>query len=277
MSRPDPAHTQHAPRDEHLVTNETSPRLAGSPQDETRPGLTMDVATVAVLVTGLLLIGLVIWSWLNGGIVAVALSTRLTSAEKLERVRDYFLQFGVFAPIVYVVFVVIEVVVAPLPGLMLYAPGGIVFGGLYGGFLSLIGNVLGAGLSCFAMRTLGGRFVNRLMEGSELQPVADRLVSRGVLVVALLRVNPLTSSDLVSYAAGLTQISIWRLMLGTAIGMAPLCWAQACLANNILESFPQLLLPLMLLCGVYVVIALWVLRRTMRELPRQHVESLNGQ
>ena len=55
----------------------------------------------------------------------------------------------------------------------------------------------------------------------------ERIRRRGLLVVMLLRLNPLTSSDLVSYAAGLVGVPVWRVALGTLVGMAPLCYAQA--------------------------------------------------
>jgi uncharacterized membrane protein YdjX (TVP38/TMEM64 family) len=78
-------------------------------------------------------------------------------------------------------------------------------------------------------------------------------------LILLLRVNPLTSSDLVSYAAGLAGIPVWKVMLGTLPGMAPLCWAQAYLADGILRAVPQLLYPLLVLCGIYAAIVVWVL------------------
>ena len=71
----------------------------------------------------------------------------------------------------------------------------------------------------------------------------------------------LTSSDLVSYASGLTSISAWKVMLGTLLGMAPLCFVQAWLADSLLTVFPRLLYPLLGLCVVYAVIVFWIVHR----------------
>ena len=87
----------------------------------------------------------------------------------------------------------------------------------------------------------------------------ERLSRSGMWLILLLRVNPLTSSDLVSYAAGLTGIGVWKVMLGTLLGMAPLCWMQAYLADGILRAIPQLLYPLLVLCGIYAVVVVWVI------------------
>ena len=84
-------------------------------------------------------------------------------------------------------------------------------------------------------------------------------------MVFLLRVNPLTSSDLVSYAAGLTHLSVWKVMLGTLAGMAPLCFAQAYLAEGLLAAFPGLVYPLVAACAVYAFVVLWVLSKLLRK------------
>ena len=76
-----------------------------------------------------------------------------------------------------------------------------------------------------------------------------------------LRLNPLTSSDLVSYAAGFTNMRAWKVMLGTLIGMAPLCYLQAWFAAKLVSSFPWLIYPGIVLCAVYVVVVVAVVIR----------------
>ena len=43
--------------------------------------------------------------------------------------------------------------------------------------------------------------------------------------------------------------------------MAPLCFAQSALSDGVFRRFPALLYPLVLLCGVYVVVTVFVVRR----------------
>ena len=218
-------------------------------------------ARIAALALAFGMLLLVAWSWNSGGIVAVLLDGTITNAAKLEYVRGAFAELGPMAPIAYVAAVTVEVVVAPLPGLALYAPGGLIFGGFWGGLLSLIGNVLGAGIAFGLARALGRDVAARYLESSALADAEHRLSTRGTWVVFLLRVNPLTSSDLVSYAAGLTSMPTRALLIGTTLGMAPLCWAQAYAASTLVEAFPWLIQPLLVLALVYVVAAIWLLRR----------------
>ena len=147
---------------------------------------------------------------------------------------------------------------------MLYAPGGLLFGGFVGGLLSLAGNTAGAGLSCWLIRTLGGERLSRLFDSASLVELQEKLGRRGFWVVLLLRINPLTSSDLVSYAAGLTRIPVWHLMLATMLAMAPLCFAQSYLSEEIFTAFPELILPLAVAGLVYLAAVVWIVRRLLR-------------
>ena len=215
----------------------------------------------------ILAVALAAWavgSYSSGGIIALLLAPDKSAADKVTAIQEYFDSFGVIAPLVYMGIVTIEVVVAPIPGLMLYAPGGMVFGGFWGGLLSLLGNTLGAGIACQLIRGLGGKRFAAWLEQGRLKMYRERLSRAGAWLVLLLRINPLTSSDLVSYAAGLAGIPVWKVMVGTLLGMAPLCWAQAYLAEGILRAIPQLLYPLLILCGIYAVAAVWVIGRLSR-------------
>jgi uncharacterized membrane protein YdjX (TVP38/TMEM64 family) len=203
------------------------------------------------------------WSWWSGGIVFDLLRGDLSAAAKIVRLREFFAGFGAAAPLVYFLLVVAEVVVAPIPGLMLYAPGGVIFGSWWGGAISLAGNVAGAGVACVIARSLGGDWVTRWFAAEKLSRVSAGLERYGGWLVFLLRLNPLTSSDVVSYAAGLTQMPVRTVMLATAAGMAPLCFAQAWLAEGLLAAFPNLIYGLVIACGVYFVIVVWVLRGLM--------------
>ncbi len=200
------------------------------------------------------------WSWSNDGVVREIFNSEQTPAEKVSAIRTFFDGLGPWAPLAYFLCVVVEVIVAPIPGAMLYAPGGLIFGGFVGGLLSLAGNTTGAGISCWLIRTLGGQRLSRLLDADTVKGLQQRLHDRGFWVVLLLRINPLTSSDLVSYAAGLTRIPIWHVMLATMFGMAPLCFAQAWLSAEFFAVFPQMIYPLAIAGGIYLAVVLWVIR-----------------
>lgn len=205
--------------------------------------------------------GLLAWSYATAGIVYVLLRSGDSAEAKVAALRAFFDGFGAAAPLAYVGFVTLEVVVAPIPGTMLYAPGGVLFGGFQGGLLSLVGNVIGAAIACQLMRTFFGARAEQYLARSVLAPYEARITERGAWVIFFLRLNPLTSSDLVSYAAGLTRLHVGKVMLGTFAGMAPLCFGQAYLAEGLLTAIPQLIYPLVVACVIYALVVIWVLSR----------------
>ena len=204
-----------------------------------------------------------LYSYWGEGIVATMLSRDLPASAKITALLEVFESCGRWAPLAYIAFVTTEVVVAPLPGLMLYAPGGILFGGFWGGLYALIGNLIGAAIACQLMRLLGaGLFGDAIQR--QLNRVVPQLASRGMWLIFLLRINPLTSSDLVSYAAGLSPLPLWKILLATGLGMAPLCWMQAYMAKGLLTAFPNLIYPLLVACLIYLVIVVWTVRQLSR-------------
>ncbi len=213
------------------------------------------------------LLAMLSWSWLSGGVVYQLLSRQGDPASRIEHFKQYLASFGAAAPLIYVLFVVVEVVVAPIPGIMLYAPGGIVFGPLLGGSLSLIGNVIGAGIASLLTRSLGSNWLTQFFDKEKLEQSQRALETKGSILIFLLRLNPLTSSDIVSYAAGFSRIPIWKIMLATCLGMAPLCYIQAWLSKSLITAFPGLIYPLTVACVVYVIVVAIVVRRMIRSKP----------
>jgi uncharacterized membrane protein YdjX (TVP38/TMEM64 family) len=207
------------------------------------------------------LLGIVLLSYTQGGIIHILLRWDITTAEKVSLVEEYFLSWGYLAHLVYVGVVVFEVIVAPIPGTILYAPGGMIFGGLIGGSLSLLGNVLGAGICHKIAHVLGKSFVESHLAAGCLDKYKPILSRQGIWIILLLRVNPFTSSDLVSYAAGFMSIPAWKVMLGTFLGMMPLCYLQAYLAEGIFKAFPFLVIPVLMVCVAYVLYFIWIVKK----------------
>lgn len=189
---------------------------------------------VATALLALTLVGLTV-SYLQDGLIAQLLAAEMTSTSRLELLREWVASFGAWSGLVYVALVTVEVVVAPLPGPLLYAPAGYLFGTFLGGTLALLGNLLGAYLAYSLARLWGEELSLNLSED-----LVERLSARGFLLVFLLRLNPLTSSDLVSYAAGLARLPAAQVVLATGLALTPSCYLYAWLAQAIFTRYPTL-------------------------------------
>jgi uncharacterized membrane protein YdjX (TVP38/TMEM64 family) len=223
--------------------------------------LTKRVAATAVIA----LATWAIWSYARGGLMRVLLSASPEGPGMLEALRGYVQSWGALAPVIYVAVVTVEVLVAPIPGLLLYAPAGAIFGGFLGGTLSLIGNTLGAAIASFLARALGASWLARHVHSPKFAAIRERLRTRGAWVVFVLRLNPITSSDFVSYAAGLAGVPSRWVALGTFFGMLPQCYLQAYLAEKLFEVVP---LPAIIAgASVAAAVVIWI---TLRRTPEPH-------
>ena len=125
---------------------------------------------------------------------------------------------GVLAPAVYLVLLVVQAVVAPLPAPAVAMAGGYTFGTLEGFLLTWSGALLGGVFSFGISRLLGRSFV---ASNARIERLDRYVAAHGAILVFVLRLIPLVSFDAISYAAGLSGMSFGKFLLATALGMAP--------------------------------------------------------
>ena len=165
------------------------------------------------LVGGVLVLALCLLLWLTGW--GENLWGLFSDRERVQRVVA---DAGVLAPVVFVVLLVAQAVVAPLPAPALAMGAGYSFGVYKGFLLTWFGALLGGVISFWISRWVG----RDLVAGSERMKRLDRFVDEhGAITIFVLRLLPLVSFDAISYAAGLSGISFWRFFVATALGMLP--------------------------------------------------------
>jgi uncharacterized membrane protein YdjX (TVP38/TMEM64 family) len=135
-----------------------------------------------------------------------------------ERIQRLVEGAGILAPLVFVVLLVVQAVVAPLPAPAVAMAGGYAFGTLEGFLLTWSGALLGGVLSFGISRLFGRGFV---ASSARLQRLDRHVVQHGAILVFVLRLIPLVSFDAISYAAGLSGMPFKKFLIATALGMAP--------------------------------------------------------
>jgi uncharacterized membrane protein YdjX (TVP38/TMEM64 family) len=105
--------------------------------------------------------------------------------------------------------------------------------GLGGGLaVALPAAALAAWLSFWVARTLGRRSVERLIRRRpKLLAIADAARSHGFRWVFLLRLSPVVPFGVLNYVMGVSRISTWDFMLGTALGKSPSVVAYVALGS----------------------------------------------
>ncbi|WP_286221381.1 TVP38/TMEM64 family protein [Marinobacter apostichopi] len=126
---------------------------------------------------------------------------------------------------------VLAVVIGPIPTLPISATAGLVYGTAMGTAVAVAGALAGAIIAFYLARILGRELVRRKLDQN---PVFSARGSQRFLFVAVLltRLIPLFSFALISYAAGVTAISLWRYALATTLGMLPMTFVFAGLGHT---------------------------------------------
>ena len=127
---------------------------------------------------------------------------------------------GPFGPLVFILIMAAAVVISPIPSLPLDLAAGLAFGPFLGTTYAVLGAEIGAVISFLIARALGRDLVARLLKSNVVfcEKCSDHHL---MSLVFLSRLVPVFSFDLISYGAGLTNMSLKAFALATLVGMIP--------------------------------------------------------
>ena len=178
------------------------------------------------------------------GVFAVSLS----AVERLlpilfdaPALRAELATYGLFAPVVFVLLQVAQVLLAPIPGQVLAFLGGYLFGPVLGTLYSLIGLTIGSALGFAISRRFGRPLVEELLHPDTLGVVDGFIEDHGRVGVFLVFLLPGLPDDALCLAAGLTTLPVSELVFLSVVGRLPgylfvtLAGAQVA-SQNLLEA-----------------------------------------
>ena len=205
----------------------------------------------------ILLVILVVLAWFSYSYFSQGIIYDAVNSD-VESVVDFMNSFGFWAWLIFILLVILEVVLAPIPPLVLYVAAGFVFGAFLGGVLTLIGNLIGAGIDFFIAKRYGRGIVVK-KTNKKVREKFDKFSEKyGGFAIFLLRINPATTSDLVSYLAGLTKIKFWKFLLWTGLGLIPLIFIQTYLGDVFLRDYPVLSAIFIILSILYLLVFVYL-------------------
>lgn len=176
----------------------------------------MDLTEKYLTIIALVLAVLIAFFGINPDALRILITT-----VSISEIKAYIGSFGIFAPIVFILLQILQAVVAPIPGAILVIAGGLIWGTILGGLLSIIGAFTGS-VICFALsRILGRPFIEKIMRKEDIQFVDNFFQRYGFLAILVLRLIPLLPFDAISYCLGLTKVDIRKFATATLIGMIP--------------------------------------------------------
>ena len=199
----------------------------------------------------IILFSWVIYSYINQGIFY------LLATSDIDSIVTFINSFGWIAVFVFFLLVVLEVILAPIPPFVLYVTGGILFGTFLGGTITLFGNVLGATLAFLIARKFGKNLIEKKINKNFKKRFDNFTKKYGGYALFLLRLNPVTTSDIFSYLSGLTKMKLRTLIISTTLGLIPLIYLQTYLGEIFVKENPFLFFLFIVVSLIYLVLFLY--------------------
>jgi uncharacterized membrane protein YdjX (TVP38/TMEM64 family) len=149
-------------------------------------------------------------------------------------------QLGPWGPLAYMALLTLSVVISQIPGVPLAIAAGALWGPLAAGAYSVIGGFTGGLIAYFLGRTLG-RSAIRVLIGKVVYFTRDRGEYYLGWLIFTTRLLPVFSFDVISYAAGVTRLSLPIYALATFFGMIPPTFGLTYLGSRFTVSAPRAL------------------------------------
>jgi uncharacterized membrane protein YdjX (TVP38/TMEM64 family) len=140
----------------------------------------------------------------------------------LEGLRWYIKDFGIWAPLIFIVLYILGTFFIPSTPFMLAA--GILFGFKYGLLYTAIGSLLSAATVFYISRKLGKDWVEKILEHRYLKHLHEynkRLETGAIWDIILLRVTPIMPFNALNILLGVSRVKMRDYIIGTAFGLLP--------------------------------------------------------
>lgn len=217
--------------------------VALDPADRKRVVRWLSVVIVASLVLG------IAWDALFGQVFSL----------RPAAIGDWLEGTGPWAPIIYIGAMIGAIIFSPIPSVPLDIAAGLAFGLVRGTIYTLIGAEIGAIIAFLIARRFGRpRLAARLSPGV-MRHIDDLSGRVGFKALVIMRLLPVFNFDWVSYAAGLTAISLPRFAVATLAGMTPPVIAITAVGSTYSDTpvlSLSILVVLVLLATIPLVVAL---------------------
>ncbi|MGF6356264.1 putative membrane protein YdjX (TVP38/TMEM64 family) [Paenibacillus sp. 4624] len=152
----------------------------------------------------------------------------------MDNFRAYIHSTGHWGPIMFILFQILQIVVAPIPGEIVQIAGGYIYGSALGSFYTTVGLVLGSAIAFYFTRFIGRDFVSRLLQKQNMKWMSfmhdERKLTAFLFIFFLI---PGLPKDMLVFVAALTSISSLRFFTILLVGRLPWIIASAAVGSNL--------------------------------------------
>jgi len=138
-----------------------------------------------------------------------------------ERVNNFVMSFGSYAPLVFIGFQILQVLVAPIPGEFSGFVGGYLFGTVPGLIYSTVGLSMGSFLAFLVARGVGMPLIRRFLRRDFMEKFEYIIERHGAFLAFILFLIPGTPKDSFCYLLGVSPMRVITFLLISSLGRIP--------------------------------------------------------
>lgn len=130
-----------------------------------------------------------------------------------EKFKDYINSFGVMGFVIFILFEIVQVIIALIPGDLFHISAGFIYGMPLGFILAYVGEVLGALIAFGIAKFFGADIVKKLVSEKLIIKISKLINSaKGTLGILVLCLIPAIPKDVLIYVGGLTPVKPSRFL-----------------------------------------------------------------
>lgn len=142
----------------------------------------------------------------------------VTDAESL---RVWLRQFGVLAPLVFVVIQALQVILAPVPGQVVALVAGYLFGPFWGTVYSVTGVLIGSAIAFSLAKRYGRSFVEDVLHEDVMARFDEFVDTVGIPGLFVFVIIPGLPDDAICFLSGLTKWKLPAFIAVISVGRLP--------------------------------------------------------
>ena len=138
-----------------------------------------------------------------------------------QQIKTFVDSYGTGAPFIFIIFQILQVLFAPIPGEATGFIGGYLFGATRGFLYSSIGLSVGSCIIFFIGRFLGKRYIRKLIPKNHIKRLDNIVRPQGIMVLIILFVFPGFPKDYLCLFLGVSTIPFKAFIILASIGRMP--------------------------------------------------------
>ncbi len=178
-----------------------------------------------------------------------------------ERLSGIFKELGLIGPVAIISLIAFAIIITPIPSAPVAIVSGALYGHTFGTIYVVIGALLGALGAFMISRKLGYDYINKKLH----QKMPEKILGSQntlMMIVFVTRLAPFISFDVISYAAGLTKLTLLRFTLATLMGIIPISFVLAHLGSEVENGEIESIVNALLLLGFFTLMPLIIKKLT---------------